>query len=295
MSQNNLLGKVPLGRIFKSGDMPLKTQFYHQACASIHGHDFYELVIVTNGTGLHITPEESFPITRGDAFLIKPGMVHGYENTRKLEIYNIFYIPEKLNLQKYDIADLPGYYAFFEAEPMLRQQHGFKSRLTLNDEALARALELVREIEREQNNKRPGAYYFAVSAFMALVGLLSRNYDDSDSKISRELLKLSEILSYIENNYGKSIRLERLASRSNMSVSTLSRLFRKNLGQSPSEYLIKLRLDKAAAMLKNSDSGIGEIAEKSGFCDSNYFSKMFSRTFGVSPREYRKQLTSRVR
>ena len=254
-----------------------------------HYHDFDEIVLVENGSGLHVTEYGSYPIFRGDIFLIKAGHAHTYENIKNLEIVNMLLVPEALNLPLGDLKETSGYYTFFEERPQLRNRYRAESSLKLNDKQLLQAEEIILEIESEQKKNETGSRYFRSVAFMRLIGLICRAYSEQEHKPSDDLAKISRVLRFFEQNYSEQLRLEDLVPVCGRSVSAMIRFFREALGQSPIDYLINLRLEKAAALLRGCDITISEIAAAVGFTDSNYFSKMFSRKFELSPREYRKQ------
>jgi transcriptional regulator GlxA family with amidase domain len=73
-----------------------------------------------------------------------------------------------------------------------------------------------------------------------------------------------------------------------MSPSALLRAFTRELKETPINYLVNLRLEKAAKMLRETGKSINQVSYAVGFHDSNYFSKMFRRKYACSPREYRK-------
>ena len=100
--------------------------------------------------------------------------------------------------------------------------------------------------------------------------------------------KLREILIYIQENYYRKISLSDVADRFFFNPSTVSRMFVKNLGINYIEYLNSLRLEKAKEMLETSYSSIAEVAERTGFENTSYFSRQFKKKYGVSPQEYRK-------
>lgn len=277
------------GEIGKSG---LKVFNYRQPFDIVHSHDFHEMVLVRKGSGRHLTEDGSYPIYRGDIFLVRPGHAHTYEEVKNLEIVNILYLPEVLNLPLYDLTDTSGYYAFFETRPRLRGRYRDRNRLTLNEEQLRQAEEIILEIEQEQRRKTPGNEYFRRVAFMRLIGLVCRAFSESESRPSGELTEISRIIRFFEQNYARPIRLEDLPPLCGKSVSSIVRLFREGLGQSPIEYLINLRLEKGAALLRRKTMTVAAIAAATGFSDSNYFTKMFSRKFALSPREYRKDYLS---
>lgn len=55
----------------------------------VHEHDFHELVLVLSGSGLHMTEDGEYPLSRGDLYLVRPGCLHGYRDLDGLEIVNI--------------------------------------------------------------------------------------------------------------------------------------------------------------------------------------------------------------
>jgi two-component system response regulator YesN len=72
------------------------------------------------------------------------------------------------------------------------------------------------------------------------------------------------------------------------SYSHLSYLFKKETGQSFSEYLTARRIEKACALLERSRMKIYEVAANCGYSDTNYFLKLFRRSVGTTPAQYRK-------
>jgi AraC family L-rhamnose operon transcriptional activator RhaR/AraC family L-rhamnose operon regulatory protein RhaS len=72
-----------------------------------------------------------------------------------------------------------------------------------------------------------------------------------------------------------------------MSKRSLARAFHEATGVPPIAYLIQLRINRAAAMLRSSTTSVTEIAFHVGFGDSNYFTRQFKKQTGLSPRRYR--------
>lgn len=95
-------------------------------------------------------------------------------------------------------------------------------------------------------------------------------------------------LQYIEEHYGEQIRLEDLADRVNLNPVYFSQVFKKQTGENFSDYLIGYRMDMAKQLLINSGYNINEISDKVGYSDSSYFSRLFKKTVGIKPSEYRK-------
>ena len=99
--------------------------------------------------------------------------------------------------------------------------------------------------------------------------------------------RLAEITDYIEQNYEKDLSLSALAEHFALSPSYIARLFQQQLGKKPSAYVNEVRISAAGTLLSETDLSITEIAEKTGFSDVYYFSKVFKRTTGLSPSHIR--------
>ncbi|MFW5682372.1 MAG: helix-turn-helix domain-containing protein, partial [Phycisphaeraceae bacterium] len=69
-----------------------------------------------------------------------------------------------------------------------------------------------------------------------------------------------------------------------------SRLFKRVVGRTPQQYLLKWRVRHAQRMLMESDAAISEIARRVGYRDVHFFSRQFKQVTGVSPLRFRKQL-----
>lgn len=113
------------------------------------------------------------------------------------------------------------------------------------------------------------------------------NYVENESKYSQTDNDFySEIVRYVTTNHNSRLTMRDLSRKFNCSVSTLSHLFKKRSGVSISEYIENLRLDEARWLLKQTSYTVTEISDSLGFCNSAYFSSVFKKKFGVSPRRY---------
>lgn len=104
--------------------------------------------------------------------------------------------------------------------------------------------------------------------------------DDGEYKGSA---RLNEITEYIEQNYPEAISLSRLSAHFGLSMSYIARLFREELGQTPSAYVNMVRVSVASTLLIETNLSVAEIAEKTGFSDVYYFSRVFKKIVGCSP------------
>lgn len=92
---------------------------------------------------------------------------------------------------------------------------------------------------------------------------------------------------YIEQHYMDNITVEKLANLGYMSKTTFNRQFKKEIGITPIEYLIEVRIKMAKLMLKRKENQITDIAVRCGFCSGAHFSSCFQKHIGLTPSEYR--------
>lgn len=90
----------------------------------------------------------------------------------------------------------------------------------------------------------------------------------------------------IKKNYSH-ITVEELAQYVGINRSYLSDIFKKKLGMPPQHYLVRYRMDRGGELLRTTELPIQEVAKRSGYDNPLTFTKMFKKTYGVSPREYR--------
>ena len=106
-----------------------------------------------------------------------------------------------------------------------------------------------------------------------------------------EYERIRKILSYIEQNYMNPITLAEVAEHIHLCESECTRLFKRHMNTKLFSFLQEYRIERSLEYLSTHES-ISNIAGKTGFSDSNYYSKVFSKIKGCSPREYRKNLIS---
>lgn len=102
---------------------------------------------------------------------------------------------------------------------------------------------------------------------------------------------MSELLvptiSYISQNFDKTIDLDQMSGLCNMSTSHFIRMFKKHLGCTPHEYLLAYRIRQAKLSLLTSSVSIEQIAEQCGFHSASHFARAFRKSCGISPSEFR--------
>lgn len=121
--------------------------------------------------------------------------------------------------------------------------------------------------------------------------LASKNYQND--AVTEDTEKAEDIKQYIHNHYRQDITLPEISEHFGMSISSFGRFFKQHIGRTLSEYVIYLRLSYATSRLIESNDSISDICISSGFNNMSHFNRLFKRSKGCSPSQFRE--TYRVR
>ncbi|RHK91856.1 AraC family transcriptional regulator [Phocaeicola plebeius] len=118
--------------------------------------------------------------------------------------------------------------------------------------------------------------------------LLSRFFKQGQSKIEMEDNRIAKTVLYIRKHLNEAIELEKLAEISCLSKDHFIRLFKKELGTTPLQYINQKKIEKAQLLLITEELAVKEIAFQLAFEDYSYFNRLFKKITGVTPQEYRR-------
>lgn len=118
--------------------------------------------------------------------------------------------------------------------------------------------------------------------------LLSRFFKQGQSKIEMEDNRIAKAVLYIRKHLNEAIELEKLAEISCLSKDHFIRLFKKELGTTPLQYINQKKIEKAQLLLITEELAVKEIAFQLAFEDYSYFNRLFKKITGVTPQEYRR-------
>ena len=255
-----------------------------------HTHNFDELVFVLGGTAIHYTDNDEYPLVRGDVFVLRGRHAHGFKDNEKLHLVNILYNREHFSKTKKEFAHIDGFQALFVYEPKYRYRHKFETKLHLTTEQIDEVLPLLKMFNKELTTKHEGYKIAAESIFRMLVLEVSRFYSKMDLTRPKELYKITTAIRYMEKNFAEHISVPILANLTGMNRSAFYRAFKKITGSSPIEFLVRIRVKKAASMLSyNTEMHITDALAMCGFDNSSYFTRQFKSIMGITPREFVKK------
>ena len=148
---------------------------------------------------------------------------------------------------------------------------------------------LLRIIDLDE--KKPDFYELDITNCLQSIWRLLLEHITYEPQASRENSleydRIKKILSYIEENYQNKITLNDIAGHIHLCESECTRLFKRHMNTTLFAFLQEYRIERSLEFLQ-ADLPVSAVADKAGFSDPNYYSKVFAKIKGCSPREYRK-------
>jgi transcriptional regulator GlxA family with amidase domain len=142
----------------------------------------------------------------------------------------------------------------------------------------------------EQNDEWIGTPISKENIFNLIVINVCKFFSEITSPRSKALLKISAAIDFIERNFDKPISNVMLANKANIPEGSFRYSFKRITGLSPIDYLIRLRIEKAADMMaENNRMRVIDAAFNSGFENSAYFTRKFKEIIGMTPMNYLKK------
>lgn len=246
-----------------------------------HNHDFLELSYVISGTGAFKINNEYFNVKAGDLLVFNPKVYHREYISEGEENHEIH-----VGIKNFKLDYLPKDYL------MPEDFYGIIN-FSRHSEAF---ICCCREIINEQKSCEPGYDLVLKSLVMKLMVLILRetgNYETAaDEKIctfesSEKSNIVHTIISFMNQNYMHDISLDKISKNMYLSPVYISKIFKEETGDSPINYLIKIRLEQASFLLRSDNNmSVKEISKRVGYDDAYYFSKLFKKYYGASPSRW---------
>lgn len=258
----------------------------------LHNHDYVEIIYVAAGRCTNLFTGFSFEMKEGDVCILSPHTFHAISCTNDESCVLNLIVSLKFFSQKF-LDILKGgklISGFFESILYKTSSSPYILFHTDRDPWLS---ELAARLLTEEIQK-PYAYDYSISLLASEFLLhLSREYEmmaivpNPQSDTQNDLIV--SILGYLTVNYNR-VTLAETASFFGYSSSYLSRLIRDSTGKNFNRLVTELQMEKALGLFRSSRMTLTEIALEVGCFDSSHFSKKFKSVYGMSPKNYLKQM-----
>ena len=252
----------------------------------MHFHEFYELALVVEGTGLHVSGGGDQRVGRGSVVFVAPGLSHGWRMGEGLVVYNCM-----LRVEAADF-DLP----WARRDEWLGQLFGppgvepiQPALVTIEESALQDCLTHLDAIRERPSSERSEAY--DLGHLLLALDVLARCFDrEQPERVAVDPLAsplVAAAVDLLDRDLQRRWTLEMLAGRLYVGTYHLVRQFNRWVGLPPIAYLNRRRAERAANLLATTDAPIGSIGAEVGWPDPSQFSRRFRQHMEMSPRTYR--------
>jgi AraC family transcriptional activator of pobA len=248
----------------------------HSFIEKQHRHDFYLLVLFTNGNGIHEIDFDEYEIKSGSLFVLQPGQIHNWSLSEDIEGYIVFYSQEIYNLQfgNRKVEDYPFYQSVRNNPEIVFEQSELDSVLpyfelmTKNQDA-SLLLNLLDCIHIEVSKKYIAENNHAIHSY--------------NHKMQQFELILEQ---YFKTEKSPSF----YASKMNITLKHLNRICKDTLNKTVTALITNRVILESKRLLINPKKSINQVADELGFENYSYFTKLFKKQTGITPSEFRSSL-----
>lgn len=233
--------------------------------------DSWQLLYIHSGKGtVYDADGGSTAVNCGEMILLRPGIWHSY-------------MPEKE-------TGWEEYWIGFQGPVMEeRLRNGFLGRTVYRVGVREDITSLYSTAIKIACGEKPAYQQYLAGIVNMLLGITI--YQDANAAAAGDYAagKIDAAKALIRSRFREELRLEDIAREAGMSYSWFRKKFREYTGISPARYILGLRIQEACRLLAESPMSIKEVAYSLNFEDCSYFSAMFLREAGMSPKEYRRR------
>ncbi|MDO4616124.1 MAG: AraC family transcriptional regulator [Lachnospiraceae bacterium] len=278
----------------------------------MHRHNYYELLIVANGSCHHIYNGTETLLIPGDVVVVSERKAHGFSLSGECTFYNCQFRLIELDPRVVNTLRDSGY-LFNTAEAASEEEQQWEQSLVEREQHYHdRQL----QVSYELNNTRQGVLHLSPSELTFILSLLQQGLDQQEEHqgshalirvkclemillelekarslqnqkyhvCSRENQKaIAAVLLHMEAHLDEPVEFNELAEKYSFSPNHFRKIFKDVTGFSPVTYMNRLRIIRACDYIQNQGKSIHEAAELVGIYDLNYFSRLFKKIMGCSP------------
>lgn len=261
----------------------------HQVTPSYH--DYLELAYITEGRGRFVVENRVYPVSAGDLIFVGPREFHLLRANHVQPLRVI-----ALHFQQ-DLVCRPGSppLDFEYLRPFLHRGPGFRHRISADELPDGLVPARLRDIHREVHGPQP-CHPLVVKTYLCdLLLEISRHVQSRapgqgrQRVLGRHFERLQPLFVYLGGHFAEPLNLVQAAAMVNLSPTYLCRFFKAVTGNTMTEYVLRLRIDRAMELLSGTSRSVTEIAYETGFTSHSYFDRIFRRFTGLTPKQYRSQ------
>lgn len=283
----------------------------------LHWHQEFEFLVLTKGQIIFTIEDREYELHVGDAVFINSNLLHSARTVDggACSFFAVDFSYEALEddlhspfAKKYILPVLHGKYIFREYLPIQGEDYEHRE-LVMAKEGIPEIDNFIQIFQQDSpiSWQREVIWYLAQisqcpehdlvrhellvrSRLWSIWNIMyaqgkSNRKNRMEEHTSSERLK--PVIAYMKDNYAYEITLSELAEIIPMSEGQFCRVFKQQMKMSPMQFLMRYRILQSCRFLQETDKKVGEIANLTGFNNISYFNKVFLKTIGCTPKEYR--------
>ena len=233
-------------------------------------HDDNLILYCVAGRGSAVTPDWSGRVVAGDCLVLPQGVPHQYRALRR-DPWSLYWV----HFQGVSSRMFTQHLGYRDNKPLVRAGRSA---------SLGTAFANLMEVRRTGYSTR--AFINAANELRHLLTLIALEISAQAGRSDRGF-NLEQVQAYMRENLDQSLSLDDLAAQANLSRYHFSNRYKQLTGYSPIRHFLNMKIEHACQLLDSTDMTVQEIAGAVGYDDSLYFSRLFKKTLGTSPRSYR--------
>lgn len=242
----------------------LARERYLMKCPDCRGFDF---LYTFEGSGTVVRGGRETRLGRGRAILVDDGEERSYGTSTGFDRWHHFWV----RIGGQGVREL--FHLLYEDAPR---------PVRLSAQAVGDCASTL-----EESFGRPGVVHASATGLAIHSLLVEMLRASRAAERSTEDAAIKCACDLVADSFGRPLTLDEMAGAAQVSTSYLLKVFRRNLGTTPYEYLLRFRITRAKELLAETDMRIGQIAREVGFNSESNFSYRFAKMVGQSPRSYR--------
>lgn len=274
---------IPLDKNFPFQISEVKLNPDNSHPGTWHWHSYFEITWVLEGKGNYFVNGQEYTMEKDDIIIFNNVEPHGWKllggNMKLLVmIFSPEFVAEKISVFDMDYL-----------KPFVERGTNFKNRVGREEAVNAEIRTSIREIYQEWKERREGYPLMIKANVLRILTMLIRAYQDEtkSGEMLREkknaMKRLEQAFAYINAHYCEKITLEEVASSAYMSSNYFSSYFRKVTNISFSDYVTRLRVNRARELLREDGANVTEIAMECGFNNISNFYRLYKKHMGKTP------------
>lgn len=256
-----------------------------------HWHDTLEISFIKKGRGRYYVNGKIYEMHLSDIIIFNNIEPHAWEvdqpdpmHITVIDINPSIICPNESNNLDYEYL-----------KPFINRGSNFNNKLPSGHPITEKIYQLLLDIENEYFEKPAGYRLMIKTKLLNIMTYLIRYFQDDDKTLeeinakAEKLNRIQQAIDYIRENFTENLYLAKVASEAFMNPSYFSKFFKETLGVSFTDYITKLRIEKAKLLIESTNRTLIDIALESGFSSISNFYRVMNKVLGDIPGNIRKK------